>query len=215
MTRFAAFAAVLLSLVVSGAGAGLLVGRWGNSEKLQQAVTRLKKEAVSVSDLWDVSDQEMKAQEFAIAELDGYVMRRFVERRTGRMLTVLVVCGKSGPVASHTPDVCYGGSGYSQSGETKTWENPTGPKGKFEVRDFVKANVANPSSLRVFLAWSSDGEWAAPAYPRVTFAGKPFLYKIYVVRDTQKIDEPLENDPAAELIKDLMPRLQQALFPAS
>ena len=44
------------------------------------------------------------------------------------------------------------------------------------------------------------------------FAGKPCLYKLYVVREMAKPNEPINQDPATELIKELMPQLQEKLF---
>ena len=80
------------------------------------------------------------------------------------------------------------------------------------MRDFRKSNVATPTLLRVFLSWGHKGVWSVPANPRFTFGGKSYLYKLYVVREMAKADEPLEQDPATELIKDLIPQLQEKLF---
>ena len=31
---------------------------------------------------------------------------------TGKVVTLFLACGRAGPVCTHTPDVCYAGSGY-------------------------------------------------------------------------------------------------------
>jgi hypothetical protein len=81
--------------------------------------------------------------------------------------------------------------------------------------DFQKQDVAAPSLLRVFLAWGHGGAWAAPGNPRIAYAGKPYVYKLYVVRELPKAGESLEADPIAGFLKELMPKLQEVLFPAA
>jgi len=215
MSRVIALGVVFLTIIVSGAAAGLWTSRWGESKALQKAAARLDRLPPSLGDSWDVQEGTLSEQEIAVAEIDGYVSRRYVHRRTGTIVSVLLLCGRSGPMSVHTPEICFAGAGFTQVGAQGAYEGPPGSRSEFQVLDFSKANVATPTLLRVFLSWGYNGEWAVPARPRFAFAGKPYLYKLYVTREMAKPNEPIKDDPATELLKDLLPQLQETLFAGS
>jgi len=208
MKRPAAIGIVLASLLVPAVVGGMWTGRWGQSERLKQAVSRLEQVPEALGEDWDVQTRSLSAREVAAAELDGYVSRQYVNRRTGGVVSVLLLCGRPGPISAHTPEVCYAGAGFARTGQKDHAEGGA----NFRVIDFQKETAADPTRLRVFLTWGHGGEWAAPADPRGAFAGKSYLYKLYVVREMARANEPLEKDEAAELIQKLMPQLQEALF---
>ena len=147
------------------------------------------------------------------------MMRRFTEnRRDGRALNVLLVCGRPGPISVHTPDICYAPeSGYaflpgepgpgplaygSPSRSAETWRG-----------DFIKQNSVTPSGLRIFWSWSIGDGWKAPTNPRLAFARSRFLYKLYVIRETSGTAGPAEDDPGGNFLKDFLPELDRALGP--
>jgi hypothetical protein len=109
MSRLLAACVVFSTVLVSAAVAGLWTGRWGSSRALQDAVARLDEVPLTLGEAWDGQPEELSDQEVAVAEIDGYVRWRYVNRRTGAVVSMLLVCGRSGPVAAHTPDVCYAG----------------------------------------------------------------------------------------------------------
>jgi hypothetical protein len=209
--RLLAAGAVLVAVLGSGALAGVWTGRWGASQALRAAAARLDAVPLTLGDTWDGHAGELTEREIAVAELEAYLSRRYVHRRTGAAVSVLLVCGRPSAVAAHTPDVCYAGAGYAQVGAARAQDGPGGSR--FQVLDFRKRDVAAPTSLRIFLAWSDAGAWSAPANPRLTFAGKPFLYKLYVVREMARPDEPLDEDPIKGLLRDLIPQLEESLLP--
>jgi hypothetical protein len=139
------------------------------------------------------------------------VHRRYVHRRTGQAVDLLLVCGRAGPTSVHTPDVCYRGSGYDEVGEATRYAAPGG--GAFWVRRFQKPGPA-PAPLRVIYGWNATGAWEAPDSPRTAFAGRAALYKLYVIREMARTDEPLEEDPAVDFLRAALPPLGAALFPA-
>jgi hypothetical protein len=213
MTRLVPFSVVLIAVLASGAAAGFCAGRWGNSRTVQSAVARLDRVPLALGTHWDVQeDSPLSEREVAVAEVDGYLSRRYIHRRTGTIVSALLLCGRPGPISVHTPEVCYAGVGFEEIGSAKAYTPPTNSHCQFQVRDFQKSNVANPILLRVFLSWGHKGEWSVPANPRLAFAGNPYLYKLYVVREMTKANEPVEQDLATELIKDLIPQLQEKLF---
>lgn len=137
------------------------------------------------------------------------VSRQFINEKTNRTLVVSLTSGVPGIVAAHTPDVCYLGSGYKlKSSVTKeTVPLPNGESCLFYVADFQKTSATNTETVRVRWAWSADGTWHAPDYPRLFYAKQqmklPTLYKLYIVNVIDETDLT-KNDPyrtfAGELV---------------
>jgi hypothetical protein len=205
---------VLSAVAFSGVVHGLWTNRWARAGAAQEAADRLQDVTLPLGN-WEAEPGQLSPRQVALAEIDGHLLRKYVNRRTGSIVSVLLVCGRPGPVSVHTPDVCYRGAGYEQMAAVARYTTAAGPKAEFKVLQLRKQNVAVPLHLRVFYAWGAGGAWAAPEHPRIAFAGRPALYKLYVTRQLSRLDEPLEEDPATDLIKVLLPELQRALFAAS
>jgi hypothetical protein len=202
---------VVVAMLLSGLVRGAWTNRWGPSGALEEAVSRLQGVPLVLGD-WDGSVMHLSDREVALTEISGYLSRRYVNRRTGAVVSVLVVCGRPGPVSVHPPEVCYQGAGYEEFGAGSVYACPAGPGGKFQVRQFRKRNVATPTHLRLLYAWSASDAWAAPKYPRFTFARHPMLCKLYVVRELLNPDEALADSPESDLINSFLPELHRALF---
>src|SRR5260370_40723389 len=128
---------------------------------------------------WDGKDLETRRTP-ADEGLAGILQRRYVNRKTGQAVTVLLVCGPFGPASIHTPDVCYGASGFTVGAKHRV--EVEGAKGEFWTADAARQRVTEEGRVRLFWAWSAGSGWAAPDNPRRTFAGPPVLHKLYVLR---------------------------------
>jgi hypothetical protein len=204
---------IVFSIVVlSGVIDGLWTDRWLVAKEMHTAVDRLAAIPMALGD-WDGCARELDSRTLALGEISGYARRQYVNRRTGSTLSLLIVCGRPGPVSVHLPDACYGGAGYEEVGERAKYSVTGPPPADFWIYRFHRPNAAVPVQLRVFCSWGADGAWRAVATPRVQFAHHAFLYKMYIIRELSKADEPLEEDPALDFIHLLLPELQKALFP--
>jgi hypothetical protein len=199
--------------VVASAGAvhGLWTNRWTAPAALGRATARMADLPLTLGD-WDGQAEALDGRQLAAAEVSGHLLRRYVNRRTGAVVSVLLLCGRPGPVSVHTPEVCYRGAGYDQVGG-RSKHALAGRAGELWVSRFAKQHAAAPEALRVLYAWNATGKWEAPASPRAAFARHPALYKLYVIRPLARDDEPLEEDPALEFLRALVPALDKALFP--
>jgi hypothetical protein len=200
--------------VVASAGAvhGLWTNRWAAPAALERGAARMADLPMTLGD-WDGQAEALDGRQLAAADVSGHLLRRYVNRRTGAVVSVLLLCGRPGPISVHTPEVCYRGTGYDQVG-VRTKHALDGQAGELWVSRFQKQPAAAPESLRVLYAWNAAGKWEAPASPRSAFARYPALYKLYVIRPLVRDDEPLEEDPVLELLRGLLPALEKALFPA-
>ncbi|HEV3262991.1 MAG TPA: exosortase-associated EpsI family protein [Gemmataceae bacterium] len=216
MWRTVPIPAAVCLLIGYGLAEGLWTNRWVHSGAIESAVARLAEVPLTIGD-WDATAKELSPREVEAGQIDGYLSREYVNRQTRTAVSVLIVCGRPGPIAVHSPEVCYAGAGYQVAAEPvkhAVTVAATGESATFKTARFLSPENALPDPLRIFWAWTGDGVWKAPDNPRLQFAGSPVLYKLYVVRHTGNGDASLDKEPALKLVQLLLPELQKSLFAA-
>jgi hypothetical protein len=212
--RFKQTVASLLAfamLVGSGLVHGRLTDRWGTSSAVAEAIARLDRVPRSIGD-WEGRDAAIDRKQIERAQIRGYLARTYRNRRDGREVMVLLVCGRPGPISVHTPDVCYAGAGYEAGTLPVPGSVATGGHGaEFLTARFKKVDALVPESLDILWAWNARGDWEAPANPRLGFASYPALFKVYLIagRGGAAAVEPTVDRDFAELI---LTGLNRALF---
>lgn len=212
MKRVLPIAAGLAVIVSAGIAQGVWTNRWSRSRDLDQAIARLDRVAARVGG-WEGHDLELDAGELEAAGIEGHVARRYVSRSDGSAVTVLLVAGRPGPISVHTPEICYAGAGYKPEAAPARYAPPSGlPRPvEFWMGRFREGRSAAPMRLRILWAWGSQGSWGAPDQPRLAYAPRRSLYKLYVISESAPGDD--RPDAAADsFVHDLMPELQRALF---
>jgi hypothetical protein len=217
MVRTLPILAAAVVLVSTGLVHGVWTDRWKKSGALERAVARLDRVPLVIGD-WQGQPDELDRDQLEAAEIAGHLLRRYENKRTGDKVTVLVVCGRPGPISVHSPDICYRGAGYEVVERAK-YASPEGagsPAAEFFAGRFHKEQPGGVSNLRILWAWTADGDWKAPdGDPRLRFARAPALYKLYLIRDMRSPDEPLADDAAGRFAGRLLPELNRALFTES
>ena len=213
MNRLVPAAGAVVLVVLCGVVHGFWTGRWSAAATADVAA-RLDGIAL---DLGDWQGQKLDVDSRSLEGMAGVLYRRYVNRATGRAVTVYLVCGRPGPVAVHTPDVCYGASGYEVTdlGKQTARPGPGAAGAELEAVQVVKKKAAELIAQRVYWSWSAAGSWEVPDNPRLTFARYPLLYKLYLIRDLSRSGEPLEDDPCVDLMRQLQPELKKSLFPGT
>lgn len=200
--------------LVAGAGFshGLLTDRWSQSEELQRSVARLERVPAVIGD-WRGEDTEYDPESMARGGISGCVHRSYTNTTTGATLSVLLVCGRGGPISAHSPEVCYTGIGYKEV-RAKQRFAASSTADKFWAAHFAKPDAVVPERLEIYWAWSRTGsDWAAPDSERVAFARFPAVYKLYVVRQSPLAARPDET-VVREFMTWLLPELRTALAPS-
>jgi hypothetical protein len=165
---------------------------------------------------WVSEPLKLTEREISIGQIQSYWYRRYVHASTGKVLTVLLVAGSPGPIAAHTPEVCFAGAGYSDVAEPVRRpfsDRATGVSSEFWTMNFRKVDGAFPDPLRVTWSWTADGMWQAAASPRFSFARYPVLYKLYVIQQLTRLDDPDAKDTCDKFLSLLLPELRRRLFP--
>lgn len=195
----AAAAALLIS---AGWVHGVWTDRFATGEDLDRAARRLE-------DLpWKIGAWEGKPfedREAAETGLAGSVARLYVHRETGRRVSLYLACGRPGPVSVHTPEVCYAASGFEVERPSRFTVPAEAGGGEFWTSRLVRRRQDDQSNLRIYWSWHAGSSWQVAENPRLTFAGRRLLHKLYLVRETVGGTET--PDPCVEFMKDLLPVL--------
>ena len=164
---------------------------------------------------WVGEDVPIDERQLQIGEIVGALSRRYVNQASNQSVLLVFVCGRPGAIGAHTPEVCYEGAGFTMN--SAPWHQPIDHEGGRS--DFMFGVATRPpprlEHLRILWGWSADGAtWQAPENPRIAFAKAPYLYKVYAVRGINDPNAPVTpNDPAIQLLKELLPRIKVALSP--
>jgi len=160
---------------------------------------------------WAELDAEVTDQAKRVG-IDGSVRREFKRAPDGAAVSVILMCGRFGPLSVHTPDVCYGSSGYVMQGSPARIEVTfaNGRETTFWTATFERPKTHE--ALRLYWGWNAGEGWKAPGNPRWAFRMKPVLYKLYVAREVTSAKDTLEGDPGIAFLRSWLPALDQSLF---
>ena len=210
--RIGAFLTATAILLISGVVSHLMAR---DTEQLESAAARVAAAPRTVGD-WQARDEATDDAVFEQIGARGYWTRTYVNQKTKESVLVILMCGRPGKMAVHTPEICYSGAGYDLSDQPTTVAIADGAAG--ESDDFWNAQFTKKgprtTHLRLCWAWNAQGTWEASPSPRWQFRGEPFLYKLYVSRDvSSQSGLAIQADPVADFLRQFLPPLRATLFP--
>src|SRR5436309_3557520 len=92
------------ALVAAGLVHGFWTDRWAPAVETQAAAERLPTLPLEIGD-WKGKDLDVKAGQ-AGPGVAGCLQRSYFNPHRGVSVVIALVCGRPGPVATHTPEVC-------------------------------------------------------------------------------------------------------------
>jgi hypothetical protein len=191
---------------------GIRFGFWNDSdpEELNYFAERLQKVPAQFGD-WTSDSAKITQEEVKAAGIRAYVSRDYVHKKSGAKLNVFLVCGKTHPMAIHSPDQCYAAAGYKQGETNRRYIQAEGRTAELWCAQFTREADLGTQKLEVLWSWApDDGSWQAPTNPRPHFSNKNALYKIYVIAPP---GAEVENRPAAEVfLESFLVELNKLLF---
>jgi hypothetical protein len=190
---------------------GQWTDRWGASGNADGAA-RLPSVPLTMGD-WEGRDITREESEVAARSTSPQIVRRYVHRRTGAAVGLLITCGRpSSMIIEHTPKTCYAQLGFEESGaECDVLVGPPEALSTFHAHTFVKPTPVKTDRVRLLWSWGDGRNWSFPDRPRVAFSRAPVLYKIYATRDLLAEDEPLTDDPVVSFLESTLPEITAAL----
>src|SRR5438270_9326493 len=91
----------MVLVLAAGLVHGLWTNRWSDNADLEAAAARLRDVPKDVGD-WAGHDQEIDLERIARAEAAGSLLRNYAGP-DGQKVSVVLLCGRFGPLAVHTP----------------------------------------------------------------------------------------------------------------
>ena len=208
---------IVFAAVVLGAGAlhGSFTGRWHTSAELGDALDRLNNVPLALGDWRGERQYDLDEAELRRGGIKGHFKGRFKDTATGETISLLIVCGRPGPISVHTPDICYGSAGYTGVNNPRQKDltvDQGNPLSVWAMR-FKAPATSGASPIEVNWAWIAGDRWKAPNNPRWTFASEPVLFKLYVVRNVplSDADKKKDRDPTIAFLQLFLPELEKTL----
>lgn len=197
----------VLATLLSGVVHGRLDGRWSAAPKLTEIGSKLNSlpDRVGQWELVEETPLPQNAQD--ILRCFGSTNRVYQNIDTADRVTVAVMFGRRGPIAVHTPEVCYSGRGTKQSGPTRREIVPIDSVNHSVWTVSFEDNQDKQPKLEVLYAWSVGEEWVAADNPRFWLTEN--LYKIQIAGPpTAKGQESVTLEFFRELIPQLQTRIE-------
>jgi len=127
--------------------------------------------------------------------LVNYVSRIYRNPETDREVAVLIMLGNTGRLVRHPPDICYSNRGSRTLAADETAIEGNGATHRFRILSYVSGNSLDENGQFVVAYGHAAGsQWDVPSFPRLTYGGEPFLYKMQVlVAEGTSIEDRIET----------------------
>ena len=158
---------------------------------------------------------EWSGEDFPVTDVDAmrrggaveFMSRVYRRRKNEEPMSVLLVCGKPGPLSVHTPDVCYAGASFAPDPNQQRLSLTE--RDEFTWQSFTSSVDGRPD-LEIAWSWTVDGRWSCPVSPRIKFGREPFLYKVYVARRLRGKRQP--SPEIQSFLRSLVSSAQGSIF---
>lgn len=158
------------------------LGAGVNAKLLNHAAAKLGRPLPDRVGGWRLlREGELETDVIKMLQCEAYINRVYVHDETGDRVSVAMILGPGGPIAVHTPEICYSSQDYTLDGERTmtTLLDGKGTEQTFWNVSFQPNNVgAQP--IRVLYGWSNGTSWEATKDPRFAHGWRPYLYKIQI-----------------------------------
>ena len=203
---FYSIAASIALIVLGGFAEGYFSNRWGVSPNILEIGKRLNNVPMEIGSWVCTEESELPKQTQEILDTKGYISRTYTHQTTGENVVVAVLFGPKGPIAVHTPEVCYSSKAFTQLNQRESVpidsdEDP----GNLWKLNFVD-NSFEKRKLCVHYGWTDGGPWQAAIYPR--FWRTDYLYKI----QTACTSLGKKEDSSDEFFRVFLPELRKQIW---
>lgn len=208
---------------------GRLSGRWGDN-RLGAYAASLMTETPNRIGSWVGTDNDVTDEEREGSGAKGYISRNYVDPSGGRQVGVWFIVGHARDTYRHTPDICYGGSGFAMDDDQRRYELDLedGSTASFWTAVFNKeTDLGGKLKQRVFWTWfrpvANSGEpvnWSVPdgisdMAIRREFSAAPALYKLYFTTNSAAAEAEGDESVCMEFAKQFFEVVNPIIAPAN
>lgn len=178
-SRLIPLAVVLALTLLSGIVHGIIDGRWTEPKDLVAKAELLDNIPEKLGEWQLVEKRPLNEDAAEMLRCYGSIVRVYRHPKNEVEVTVAILYGPRGPIAVHTPEVCYDSVGTDQIGKRKSKTIRHGSsKDSFWSVKFAKAPETEIASMDVWYGWNAGGGWVASKYPRFWMVDS--LYKLQI-----------------------------------
>ncbi|QDU55670.1 exosortase-associated EpsI family protein [Aeoliella mucimassa] len=205
MLRWGALALAVLLLLSGGVIYGGYSHRWGPGPDLEAAANQLATMPETVGDWILVEETPLPTYATDMLQCAGHINRKYVNKTDGSEIAVAITVGPPGPIAVHTPEICFSSRAYEIQAPRKVVTIDSGGviQDRFWQVDFTTRNLM-ASGLRVMYAWSDGEAWKASESPRFDFAASSMLYKLQIASSVSPTSTQVDEGPATDFLRQLV-----------
>jgi len=225
MNKYSPYIGVGLLVVVTLA-AGLLQGKMTNrfglpedmnegSQKLANLKKLLETQTFGERGQWRlVSQSKMSDQVLETLECPEYLNASFVNSEIPSLqINGFIIIGPPGPVAVHTPEICYSSKDYDiTDNRERVRIFPKGPQEDEFWGLTLRSKQVDADILRVYYAWANSGPWTAPDSPRSTYGGGSKLFKMQLAVKLPPDAKLEQGDACQDFLRAFLPLVNSQLF---
>ncbi len=201
-------------IIASGVIHGIQTDRWGESSKVLEAASRLDQIPTEFGD-WSGTGNEIPEKQLKVAEAAGYYSQKFTNTEDGRQVSVMILCGRPGPISVHPPTVCFVGAGWNLQTQPARVEMDSSGSGAMWKGRFARIQDGVPVAIETHWGWTAEGKWLALESPRLETAKYSHLYKMYITVPYSTASEGDAKKTVDEFLESFLPQLNEALFQES
>lgn len=203
------FAIVVAMTLLSAVVHGYSDGRWTQPTDRMVQGERLAQLPERCGPWVLMKTMELQEDAARVLRCYGSTIRAYRHEQTAEIVNVAVLFGPRGPIAVHTPEICYSSVGTAPRGDRVSHSLPVAgqPQGLWSVR-FAKQDSdgsLGEAAFEVWYAWSDGGAWVAAEKPR--FWLTPNLYKLQVAGPVGHNG----TSPCEDFLKGFLPQLSPLL----
>ncbi|PAY16621.1 hypothetical protein CKO51_25960 [Rhodopirellula sp. SM50] len=196
-------ASLLALTLLSGVVHGYLDGRWTTQTSRSDQATLLNQLPTAIGPWTMLDEQQLPESTQRLLRCYGSVVRVYQHTETGVMVNFAIMYGPRGPIAVHTPEVCYSSVGTNQT-RPRRMETFETKENRHHVWSVEFSRDDEPeASLAVYYGWSDGGAFVAADSPRFWLTDD--LYKI-------QLAGPVTGsaiDPCHSFLEAFLPHLEK------
>jgi hypothetical protein len=206
-------------LARAGLACALVLGsgavRWWQARRVDAAMAQGREAPFPLAQVpinlgtWEGTTTELDPLIVEATGSSDHITRRYVDRRTGVALDVIVLYGPTHDVFIHSPELCYPKAGFTGFGETI--ERPIRcPGGNVPFRSvaYTRGDTGHGENQEVYFSWRYNGRWSTTVTTPKQSERIPGMYKVQIARRIARGESRTLDNPCESFLEVLIPDLE-------